>query len=355
MNANSYLSLSHHPALLQAADEAARVLRRGPRRRAVHRRDLEPPRGARARIAAFTGRPAAKAFNSAYTTILGTAIALPRPDTFWIGDALNHNCIIRAMRIANVPSDRTRHLHAQRHGRPGPPARGRARRHRPRRASFSTASSACAATTRRSPDLLRVLRAARATASATAWSPMMDDSPRHRRVRRDGARDRGVLRHAGRHPGRHLRQGLRRERRLRRRQPRAGRGGAAEGRHLHLHEPAGRGRLRRGRHGRRHRRRPRGTRAARQPGARGRGSSARGWTRSGSSRSPARTRWCRCSSATPTRCAPWCAGLFERGILAVGLTFPVVPQGDETIRFQVNAAHTEADIVEVLAALDELK
>jgi glycine C-acetyltransferase len=58
------------------------------------------------RIAAFTGRPAAKAFNSAYTTILGTAITLSGPDTFWIGDELNHNSIIRAMRIANVPSDR---------------------------------------------------------------------------------------------------------------------------------------------------------------------------------------------------------------------------------------------------------
>ena len=46
------------------------------------------------------------------------------------------------------------------------------------------------------------------------------------------------------------------------------------------------------------------------------------------------------------------AGLFERHILAVGLTFPVVPKGDETIRFQINAAHTEADITEVLKALD---
>jgi glycine C-acetyltransferase len=44
-------------------------------------------------------------------------------------------------------------------------------------------------------------------------------------------------------------------------------------------------------------------------------------------------------------------GLFDRGILAVGLTFPVVPKGDETIRFQINAAHTEADIDEVLGAL----
>jgi glycine C-acetyltransferase len=48
-------------------------------------------------------------------------------------------------------------------------------------------------------------------------------------------------------------------------------------------------------------------------------------------------------------------GLFERGILAVGLTYPVVPRGDETIRFQVNAAHTADDIGEVLAALKELK
>jgi glycine C-acetyltransferase len=48
-------------------------------------------------------------------------------------------------------------------------------------------------------------------------------------------------------------------------------------------------------------------------------------------------------------------GLFEREILAVGLTFPVVPKGDETIRFQINAAHTEGDIEQVLEALRELK
>jgi glycine C-acetyltransferase len=48
-------------------------------------------------------------------------------------------------------------------------------------------------------------------------------------------------------------------------------------------------------------------------------------------------------------------GLFERGILAVGLTFPVVPRGDETIRFQINAAHTPGDVAQVLEALRELK
>ena len=106
MNANSYLSLSHHPAVLHAADEAARVFGAGPGAVRFIDGTSVPHVALESRIAAFTGRPAAQAFNSAYTTVLGTAIALTGPDTFWIGDALNHNCIIRAMRIANVPGDR---------------------------------------------------------------------------------------------------------------------------------------------------------------------------------------------------------------------------------------------------------
>jgi glycine C-acetyltransferase len=43
--------------------------------------------------------------------------------------------------------------------------------------------------------------------------------------------------------------------------------------------------------------------------------------------------------------------LFENGILATGLNYPVVPKGDEEIRFQVNADHTEADIDYVLKVL----
>jgi len=36
--------------------------------------------------------------------------------------------------------------------------------------------------------------------------------------------------------------------------------------------------------------------------------------------------------------------LFGSGILVTGLTYPVVPRGDEEIRTQVNADHTESDI-----------
>ena len=43
--------------------------------------------------------------------------------------------------------------------------------------------------------------------------------------------------------------------------------------------------------------------------------------------------------------------LRESGILATGLSFPVVPKGEEEIRFQISADHTPADIDEALAAL----
>jgi glycine C-acetyltransferase len=43
--------------------------------------------------------------------------------------------------------------------------------------------------------------------------------------------------------------------------------------------------------------------------------------------------------------------LRDNGVLATGLAYPVVPKGDEEIRFQVNADHTESDIAEVLQVL----
>lgn len=105
MNSNSYLSLSHHPALVKAADEATHRFGVGPGAvrfidgTFAHHVALEE------RIAAFCGRPAAKIFNSAYTTNLGLALSIQNKQTFWVGDELNHNCIIRAMRIANVPRE----------------------------------------------------------------------------------------------------------------------------------------------------------------------------------------------------------------------------------------------------------
>ncbi len=41
----------------------------------------------------------------------------------------------------------------------------------------------------------------------------------------------------------------------------------------------------------------------------------------------------------------------DHRVLATGLSYPVVPRGEEEIRFQVSADHTEADIDEVLQCL----
>lgn len=104
MNSNSYLSLSNHPEVLAAADRASHAFGAGPGAVRFIDGTFAPHGELEDRIAKFVGRPAARVFNSAYTTVLGLAITLSGPDTYWIGDELNHNCIIRAMRIANVPS-----------------------------------------------------------------------------------------------------------------------------------------------------------------------------------------------------------------------------------------------------------
>jgi len=104
MNSNSYLSLSNHPQLIAAADAATHSCGVGPG--AVrfidgtfsYHEELEQ------RIARFVYKPAAKIFNSAYTSNCGLALTIGSKTTHWIGDQLNHNSIIRAMRIAGVPS-----------------------------------------------------------------------------------------------------------------------------------------------------------------------------------------------------------------------------------------------------------
>jgi len=104
LNSNSYLSLSNHPRVMASADRATARFGVGPGAVrfidgtfSLHHRLEE-------RIAAFVNKPQAKIFNSAYTANCGLALAVSSPKTHWIGDALNHNSIIRAMRISNVPS-----------------------------------------------------------------------------------------------------------------------------------------------------------------------------------------------------------------------------------------------------------
>ncbi|MEJ5358500.1 MAG: aminotransferase class I/II-fold pyridoxal phosphate-dependent enzyme [Desulfobacterales bacterium] len=106
MNANDYLSLSHHPELLRAAEEASRALGVGPGAVRFIDGTFSPHVALEEAIARFVGKPAARIFSSAYAANLGLALAITQARTFWIGDALNHNSIIRAQRIAGVPPGR---------------------------------------------------------------------------------------------------------------------------------------------------------------------------------------------------------------------------------------------------------
>ena len=45
--------------------------------------------------------------------------------------------------------------------------------------------------------------------------------------------------------------------------------------------------------------------------------------------------------------------LFENNILVTGLNYPVVPEGEQEIRLQVSASHTEKDIAYILGVLAE--
>jgi len=105
MNSNSYLSLSNHPALIEAADEATKKFGVGPGAVRFIDGSFNYHIALEERIARFSGYPAAKIFNSAYTANCGLALAISNKNTYWIGDQLNHNSIIRAMRIAGVPSE----------------------------------------------------------------------------------------------------------------------------------------------------------------------------------------------------------------------------------------------------------
>ena len=103
MNSNSYLSLSNHPELVEAADSATRSLGVGPGAVRFIDGTFSYHIALEESIARFVGKPAAKIFNSAYTSNCGLALAVSNKLTYWVGDQLNHNSIIRAMRISNVP------------------------------------------------------------------------------------------------------------------------------------------------------------------------------------------------------------------------------------------------------------
>ena len=100
MNANSYLGLGLHPAVIAAEEAAARAYGVGPGAVRFISGTHVPHVELEARLARFHGRAAAMLFSSAYAAVLGVLPQLIDAETAVVSDSLNHNCIINAIRLA---------------------------------------------------------------------------------------------------------------------------------------------------------------------------------------------------------------------------------------------------------------
>jgi len=100
MNSNSYLGMGLRPEIVRAEEEATRAFGAGPGAVRFISGTYQAHVDLERELAAFHGREAGMAFSSAYGTILSTITPLVSPETVLVSDELNHNCIINAMKLA---------------------------------------------------------------------------------------------------------------------------------------------------------------------------------------------------------------------------------------------------------------
>jgi len=100
MNSNNYLGLSLHPEVIAAEEKATAAFGAGPGAVRFISGTYEAHVDLERRLAEFHGREAGMIFSSAYATTLGVLVPLITAETAVVSDELNHNCIINAMRLA---------------------------------------------------------------------------------------------------------------------------------------------------------------------------------------------------------------------------------------------------------------
>ena len=100
MNSNGYLGMALRAEVMAAEEEAVREFGTGPQAVRFISGTFAPHVELERRLAAFHGREAAMIFSSAYATIMGVLPPLITRETAVISDELNHNCIINAVRLA---------------------------------------------------------------------------------------------------------------------------------------------------------------------------------------------------------------------------------------------------------------
>jgi len=100
MNSNSYLGLGLRREIMEAEEEGTRRYGAGPGAVRFISGTYDVHVDLEERLAAFHDREAAMIFSSAYATIVSSIVPLVTKETVLISDELNHNCIINAMKLS---------------------------------------------------------------------------------------------------------------------------------------------------------------------------------------------------------------------------------------------------------------
>ncbi len=110
MNSNSYLGMSLRSEVVAAEEAAAGSYGAGPGAVRFIGGTWSPHVTLERRLAAFHRRPAAILFSSAYAAVMGLIPPLVTDSTAVISDELNHNCIINAIALAR-PAEKQIYKH----------------------------------------------------------------------------------------------------------------------------------------------------------------------------------------------------------------------------------------------------
>lgn len=111
MNSNTYLGLPLHPQVKSAEAEAAEKYGTGPGAVRFISGTYQPHVNLENRLAEFHGRESAMLFSAAYATMMGVLPQLITEDTLVVSDEFNHSCIINAIRLSH-PAKKAVYAHA---------------------------------------------------------------------------------------------------------------------------------------------------------------------------------------------------------------------------------------------------
>jgi glycine C-acetyltransferase len=101
MNANNYLGMSMKKEVIEAEEKAAQEFGAGPGAVRFISGTYTPHVELEKKLAQFHGKESAMIFSSAYAAVMGILSPLISKETIVISDEFNHNCIINAIRLSH--------------------------------------------------------------------------------------------------------------------------------------------------------------------------------------------------------------------------------------------------------------